>query len=106
MKPNETSTWRKAVQIFATFALVFSMIPICATQNAQVATADEEGAETPETWYYYSGIYPSYETKNKQEAIEDVDVFVSENIKYTEGGKDIYSKFKIQGSICHSIRDE
>ena len=75
MKPNETSTWRKAVQIFATFALVFSMIPICATQNAQVATADEEGAETPETWYYYSSIYPDNDAKNEQATIE-VDPFV------------------------------
>lgn len=107
MKPNETSTWRKAVQIFASFALVFSMIPICATQNAQVATADEEGSETPETWYYYSSIYPEYEAKNKQEAIEDVDVFVSENIKYTEGGKDIYSKFvDYVGDVTYSDGSE
>lgn len=91
MKVNETSTWRKAVQIFASFALVFSMIPICATHNSQVAEAND-GGTTEDPWLYYSNIYPEdYQAKNTHEAI-DVDAEVGGKLIYDKDKKDIYSE--------------
>ncbi len=84
MKVNETSTWRKTVQIFASFALVFSMIPICATHNSQVAEATD-GGTTEEPWLYYSNVYPEdYQAKNTH---KEIDVDAKE-----VGGKLIYDK--------------
>ena len=101
MEAEKVGDLRKVLQVFMSFALVFSFLPICAVQNAEVAFAEDPAPETESTtWEFWSSIYPdTYQAKNVQEKL-DVNKLANANngdeekdpIKYDKDGTDFFSK--------------
>ena len=101
MEAEKVGSLRKVLQVFMSFALVFSFLPICAVQNAEVAFAEDPAPEAETTtWEFWSTIYPDEYTAKNEQAQLDINKLANANngdeekdpIKYDKDGTDFFSK--------------